>query len=411
MDEQAHAARAARALGGGDRGRLRAVVRSADRHRSIVTLVVVVALVVVTGWTGIGAILARSDRHSAVHSPAATCTAPDAPPSAIASSQVGGWPYNLLVAGTFASVTASSSSLYALQACGAQETELRVLELAVNGRVEAVSGGFARAALLTSSLTLAGGSLYVGTARLDLAGPTDAGPYVLTLYRLDPSTLRVLGSRSLGRGYGLFLVGTGGEVLASTGSSLLAVQGRSLSWRRLASFGSSIAQHMAVSDSSPDVAVSLFDPGSSGAATGGRIELLDDASGAVVAVDDLDAGAAVESMAFGADGLFAAIGTGGSSEVRRLDLPGLSPAGGEPGTPTGLAATLESITLDGTGGIVWASELTALVCLDPLTGAELASTTPKSPVTEVVAAGADDIALTGPGIGVLAAPAGCRAPG
>jgi hypothetical protein len=410
VDEQAHAARAARALGSGDRGRFRVVARSAGRHRSIVTVVVVVALVIVTGWTGIGAILARSDRHSAVHSPAATCTAPDAPPSAIASSQVGAWPYNLLVAGTFASVTASTSSLYALQACGAQETELRVVELAVSGRIEAVSGGFERSALLTSSLTLADGALYVGTARLDLSGPTNAGPYLLTIYRLDPSTLQVLGSRPLGRGYGLSLVGTGGVILASTGSSLLAVQSRSLSWRTLASFGSSIAQHMAASGSSPYVAVSLIDPGASAAATGGRIELLEVASGAVVAMDDLGAGAAVESMALSSGGLFVAIGTGASSQVRRLELPALSPAGSEPGTPTGLATTLESITLDGTGGAVWATELTALVCLDPLTGAELASTTPKSPVTEVVVAGADDIALTGPGIGVLGAPADCRAP-
>jgi len=410
VDEQAHAAHESRPLSRRNRRRLWAVERSAGRHRSVTTLVVVVALVVVMGWTGIGAILARSDRHFVVHSPAATCTAPDAPPSAIASSHLGGWPYNLLVAGTFASLTASKSSLYALQACGAQETELRVLELAFDGRVEAVSGGMERAALLTSSLTLADGFLYVGAARLDLSGAQNAGPYLLTLYRLDPSSLQVLGSRQLGRGYGISLVATGGVILASTGSSLLAVHSRSLAWRTLASFGTSIAQHVAGCGSSPYVAVSLFDPGASAADTGGRIELLDVASGALVATEHLGAGASVESMALGSGGLFVAIETGASSQVRRLEVPTLGPPGSEPGTPTGMTVTLESITLDGTGAAVWATELTALVCLDPLTGGELASTTPKSPVNEVVVAGANTIALTGPGIGLLAAPAACRSP-
>lgn len=411
MDEQDAAARQGSFHGKGAAA-LSLGRTAADRRRSLTVLVTVVAFAVVSAGSGLTAVLARSARHGQPAGPAAGCLAPNATPAAAASDHVGGWGFDLVEPGTFGSVVTSSSALYALQACGSEETQLRVLEIGDSGKI-VVSAFFDRAALLTSSLTLAGGSLYVGTARLDLAGPLSSPPYLLRVYRLDPSTLRILGSRAIGRGFGLSLAATAGggrdsTVLASTGRSLLAFRAGSLTPRSLASFGSSVAQHLAVSGVSPLVAVSLSAPSVAASDAGARIELFDVATGRLVSSLNLGGGAVVESMALGTGGVFVATSSGLASSVRLLRLPLRRTSRPNTGAATGMPATLSSIALEASGPTVWAIGEPSLACLDPSTGRLLAFTALTSPLQDVIVLRATSDAVTAAGIGVLASPAVCR---
>ncbi len=412
MDEQDGAARQRRFHGKGaaavSLGRT-----AAGRRRSLTVLVAVVAFALVSAGSGLTGVLARSARHGERAGPAAGCLAPNATPAPVAEDHLGGWGFDLVEPGTFGAVVSSSSALYALQACGAEETQLRVLEIGRNGNI-VVSAFFERAALLTSSLTLAGGSLYVGTARLDLAGPLSSPPYLLTVYRLDASTLQVMGSRAIGRGFGLWLDATadggrGATVLASTGRSLLSFRAGSLTPRWLASFGSSVAQHLAVGTASPLVAVSLSAPSVAASEAGARIELFDVATGRMASSLRLGGGAVVESMALGSGGLFVAVSSGLASTVRLLPLPLPGAGRPNPAAATGMPAALGSITLDASGPTVWAIDESGLACLDPSTGRLLAITALSSPLQGVIVLGAASDAVTGSGIGVLASPPACRA--
>lgn len=404
MDDQESAVRAARPGG-----------------RSITVLAVVAVCVVITGGTGLTAILVRTTRHSTVRSVAAGCVAPQVAPSvgsaAVASRRLDGWAFDFLEPGTFGSVVAGpGSSLYALQACGTEETEVRVLHLDTDGDVAEVSPTFHRAALLTSSLVLDGGSLYLGAARLDLSGPPTEAPYDLTLYRLSASSLQVLGSRPLGRGYGLSLsLSDAGlpdaTVVASTGEVLLAVRPGAVTPRTLTTFGRELAQHVATDPDEPDVVVSLSAPGAALAAAGAAIEVIDTVTGDVVSSDHLSPGSQIESLAFGGGELFAAISDGMSTDVRRFAVPGAESTGPGQGLPTGISATLEVISLDGGATAVWATDLTTLSCLDSASGRVLgsASSSSSSPsVSGVVVSGAMTYAVTSSGIGLLGVPSACR---
>jgi hypothetical protein len=382
-----------------------------------VLTVVVACAVIAGGATGLTAIVARTSRRATVHSLAASCVAPQASPAGVASDHLGAWTFNLLEAGTFGSVVSATSGLYALQACGTEETELRVLRIDTSGKVLGVSADFKRAALLTSSLAIADGSLYVGTAQLDISGPGGSAPYDLTLYRLDLQTLRVLGSRSMGRGYGLSLFGGAGarsgpayaqSLLASTGEALLAVSPDSLQATILASFGGSIGQRVSVEPGLRYVAVSLFSPGAVPPAATASIELFDLASRRVVSSVQLKSGSDVESLALGRTGLWASIGDGMSTQLWRYTVPAL----GASGAPTGVPATLQTIDLSQTGDVVWLWGSTLLGCADASTGRLLASTTPagspSASVSATVEAGSDTVAVTPAGIGTVGAPTACR---
>lgn len=394
------------------------------RRRWLAALAALVACILIAGGTGLAAILTRSSRQAIDDSPAATCVAPGTPPVAAAPGGSGRGSFELLDPGTFGSVAASSSNLYALQACGIEETSLRVLRIGGGGKVLAVSAGFPRAALLTSSLLLTGGSLYVGAARLDLSAPLSSGQYALTLYRLSAASLKLLGSEQLGRGYGLSLAatataaatgGAGATVLVSTGRSLLAMRSGSLSARTLATLRNSISQHIAAGGLSPYVAVSLFTPAAPLAETGGRVELFDLVTDRLVAAVRLAAGAEVESMATGDNSLFIAVVSGSTSEVRRLALPSLTALPAHAGTASamarGMPLTLEPVGLNRSGGVVWARELTGLVCLDISSGEALGPMVPTPAVSQVLVSGATTYAVSAAGIGVLAAPASCRRAG
>jgi hypothetical protein len=364
--------------------------------------------------------LVRSTRHTGVRSVAASCVAPEAAPAlgsaAVGSRRLDGLGFNLLESGTFGSVVPGPrSTLYALQACGTEETELRVLHLSANGDVLAVSSSFERAALLTSSLAIDDGSLYLGAARLDLSGSPADAPYALTLYRLSAPGLEVLGSRSLGRGFGLSLLASdqghaGSTVVASTGHMLLAVRSGTLTVTTLAGFGQSIAQHVSADTDAPYAAVSVFEPGSSRVSPGATVELIDTATGRVVSLARLAGALQVDSLAFGAGVLFAAVSDGMSTEVKRFGVPALVSPGWATGRTTGIPATLETMSLDGAAGVVWATDQTALVCLDASTGRVLSSATSSSSsaaVSGVVASGSGTYAVTSSGIGVLDVPAAC----
>jgi len=405
---------------------------SRGRHRGLRTVltIVVACAVVFGGATSLRAILTRSSRHATTPSPAATCTAPDIPPSAIAVDHLGGWHYDVTAEGTFGSVVvASPSVMYAIQACGAEETELRIIRFD-SSRPVTVSASLGHFAFLTSSLVLSEGALFFGGARLDLSGPSTAPPYELTVYLVNPVTLKVVGSRSLGRGYGLALISTsvgeaGGRaasVVASTGRALIRVDPDALGIHTIASFGRSVAQHMAGEAGSPYVAVSLLTPGATPPAETAGIELLDLASGRVVSSVGLPSGSDPESLVLGPGGLWASIGSGLSTEVRRYSVPGLSPYGS--GSAADVVTSLQAITLSetpgasgsgkspGTAATLWMEGLTLLACAQGSTGKVLAATTlggtPPPSATEIVAAGSSTYAITQAAIGTLTAPAACR---
>jgi hypothetical protein len=84
------------------------------------------------------------------------------------------------------------------------------------------------------------------------------------------------------------------------------------------------------------------------------------------------------------------------------------PAGG---VPSGMPATLETVSLDDTGGTLWAADLTTLTCLDSSTGRLLSSWQPAPSslsVNSVVAAGPEIYGVTASGIGLLESPTACR---
>lgn len=435
MDEHESAARSARpptgsrgaTAGRGTLWSFRSDRRDANRPRhrrhSLKVLWVVAACAVITGGTGLTAVLARSSGHAGLAGLAASCVAPEtepvSAPADVASDSLDGLGFRLSEPGTFGSVAAGpGSSVYALQACGTEETQLRVLHVDGNDKVVAASEGFDRAALLTSSLVLQGGVLYVGAARLDLSGPAIDAPYDLTLYLLSASNLQVLGSRFLGRGDGLSLsvsdLGrTDAAVLVSTGEKLLALRSGTLSPRTLATFGPSVAQHLSGDPHAPYAAVSVFAPGTPAADAGATVELIDTVTADVVSSARLPDGSQVESLAFGDDRLFVAVGDDASTQVRRFGIPALVSSGSpasERGLPTGLPTTLQTIALDATGTAVWAMGISMMACLDPSTGRVLASAASSSwsaSPSAVIAAGPTTYVVTSSGIGQLASPVAC----
>ncbi|HEV8065009.1 MAG TPA: hypothetical protein VGP46_09265, partial [Acidimicrobiales bacterium] len=237
-------------------------------------------------------------------------------------------------------------------------------------------------------------------------------PYQLTLYRLDPSTLRPASWRHLGRGYRLTLSAdpeSPQDILAATGGALLEVQAPSLATRVVASFTKAVVQHVAVESGSPDVAVSLLSPAEPGSAEDASIETIDLETGGLVATYNLPAAADPESIAFAGGRLWASVGQGLSTQVMRLSLPGLLLVA--PGRP--VTTGLETISLAVSGDVVWMYGLTFLECATAAGGREAASAVIKSPpaaaVLEVTSNGQQAYVVTEAGIGTVPIPSGCTA--
>ncbi|MHB1510679.1 MAG: hypothetical protein ACYCST_18260 [Acidimicrobiales bacterium] len=389
------------------------------RPRGPWAVLIVIACVVIAAGTGLRLELVHPADASHVASSNTACASPALPPLGVTAGRGTTPGFDLLAAGAFGSMVASGPTLYALQACGLQETELRVVELSETGTVLAVSAGIPRAALLTSSLAVVDGSAFVAAARLNLSGPASAGPYVLTLYRMHASNLHLTGSREIGRGYGLSVAtsdagAAGATLVASTGRSLLTVSPESLSLRKVASFGAEVGQRIATSESSHYVAVSLFSPAAVLGSTDAKVELFNVDAAKLVSSFRLGPGGVVESMTIAGNALFIAAGMGpeSSTEVLRLSVPSLRRSSGQPvpgrRTGTGFPATLESVGLHDGGSAVWAAETSSLSCIDPATGRDLGSVASPSPVSDVVILAKRTYVLTAAGIGTLVTPSRCR---
>ncbi len=385
------------------------------------TLVMVCALIV-GGATALAVGLSKGSdgqsRRIAVAgrkaSAPAACPPSGARPDPADPTTVGRWPYKLIEKGTFGSVVSGApGTAFAIEACGTFESELRVVRMSLDGSdlVQAASP-FVRAALLTSSLVSSGGSLYLGAARLDLAGPRSSAPYELTVYRLDPATMTFIASRALGRGYGLSLLATGSELVAATGSSLIRIGPALLTARRLAGFGPSVAQHVATDGATGDYAVGLFTPGVAAPGAGARIELVAGSTGHIISSVILPAGSDPESLAVAGGRLWAAVGDGLSTTVHVYDLPALSPIGsGRSKTAWRPLTAPESIALDTTAGSVWARGLSVVECSSATNGELLATTDQSGPapvfLSQLFQSGAALYAVSPAGIGRLFPAASC----
>jgi len=388
-----------------------------DRPSAVPFVALALALALVAGGAAAGVSFLGSPAGSTGGRPRPvseaawrSCRPPDLGPVVPAPVRLGSWPYRLLVPGTFGVVTSGpGDDLELLQACGAEETALRVVRLSPAGRVLAVSRMFPRAALLASALLAVPGALFLATARLDLSGQVSLPPYELALYRLDPSSLAVRSSAALGRGSGAELVSAAGQVLVGTGGSLLELASSSpLETRLLFSFGRSDLEHLVAGDGSL-VLLSTLVPGATGPAATTRLETLRATrSGAkVVAERDLPPGSSVQALAVSGATAVVAGGSGALSRVVALRLPSLAPASG----PGSLAASLDAVGLDVTGRTLWVRTVTSLECRAGATGAFLASTqlsgSPAPVVTGVFRNSEGTFALTGAGLGRLTAPSAC----
>jgi hypothetical protein len=120
--------------------------------------------------------------------------------------------------GDFEMIAAANGSLFALEACGAEESSLRVVEMKAGNGAAIASQSFERAAPIASAIGVTGNDVFFGVSRLALGGSADRPPYRLSLVELDPRTLDVAKTIGLGRGYGLSLLpGRDGSLLVATG--------------------------------------------------------------------------------------------------------------------------------------------------------------------------------------------------
>lgn len=359
---------------------LRPLLAAARLHwRSLVSLVVAVCVVAASALV-IALHTASPSRHAAGTTPTASRPAPC--PSAVTSSptaapeRIGSWPLRPVMKGTFVALSAGQGQrLFALEACGTEESSLRVVEIdASSEKVEAYSSRFVRAAPLVSAIAADGASLYVGTSRLALKGSGDAPPYELTVHELSPSTLRQERSLRLGRGYGLSLFPLAdGDLLVSTGRELEQITPRGRV-TVVASFPGVVVQHAVLVPGTGDVLVSLFTPSALPPKPSSELALVDLRTGAVLSFEALPVGREVESLEVAGAVALVAVENGATSELERVSVaPALSDL---PAVSQVLPATLSSVALAPAGGRVFAFGATTMACLLPGTGAVVGSTDP-----------------------------------
>jgi hypothetical protein len=389
------------------------LARSWAKSRTSVRLLTLVGVcaVVAAGATGLDVMTAHRGNHAPATGPATDCAAPQAALAGTTPNHLGVWPYTLLEAGTFSSVTAGEGgALYAIQACGAEEAALRVVMINGGGKSIRASQLFEHDALLTSSLVEVGGELYFGAAKLDLTGDESAPPYNLTLYRLDAKTLLVTGTRALGRGYSISLYAdpiSPFDLLASTGSALLLLDRASLSPRVVTTLSKAVVQHVAVQAGSSNVALSVFSPAVAASAEDAFIEIVDLATDDFVSSYRLPDAADPESLTFAGGDLWASIGQGLSTQVERFSLPGLQLV--DHGRP--VTTGLQTISLGQSGSTVWMYGLTFVACALASTAEQATATviksSPASSVLGVTLAGRQAYVITQAGIGTVPIPAAC----
>lgn len=393
-----------------DRRRTSRAGRKRLGARSLVASGVAIAAVVV----GVAVLLLASGRSHPSRGPGRhavealpPCTRPTAVGTTSVPTRLGTWPFHLLVSGTFSALTAApDGDLVALQACGADESSLRLLELNPSTDTAAASARFAHVAPVASAIAATGNWLWFAMSRLALHGGTDEPPYRLSLARLDPSNMRVEQTVSLGRGYGLTLAENGGSLLVSTGRQLLQVDGHG-SVRAVASFPKAVAQQLAPVAGSERAIVSLFDPTAIPPRSSTSLALVDTSTGSLVSSHSLGAGQEVEAVEAGPGRVTVTVSAGGSSQVRAYGANDLRPL-----TPPhhGVATTLTRLSLGDGPSHVFVYGSTTLACTSARSGEVLASTTPRTAaqsVTSLVQDRSGTYALTPAGIGRVTAPDRC----
>ncbi len=333
------------------------------------------------------------------------CAAPVTASPVSAPARIGSWPFHLLAGGVFPAVAADGTRALALQACGAEESSLRVVEFDPSTGSSVVSPPFTRAAPIASAVAASRGAVWFGESRLALEGASDTPPYELALVELRPRTLAPERTVRLGRGYGLSLLDAPGGLVVSTGRQLLAVDAAGRV-RQIASFPGVVVQRIATVPGGA-VLASLFRPSAVGPASSTRLTVVDLASGAMTASTDLPGGAEVESLAVGARAALVAVSRNGSTSLERFAVPSLrhlsdlSPS---------LPATLASLNLSAGHGAVFAFGATTVACLAPSAGRVAASTTPRDAaenITSLADVSGELIAALPAGIGGLEAPSRC----
>ena len=336
------------------------------------------------------------------------CARPTAVGPTSVPARLGNWPFHLLVSGTFSALTAApNGDLLALQACGADESSLRLLELDPSTDTAAASARFAHVAPVASAVAANRSGLFFGMSRLALHGGAAEPPYRLSLARIDPANMKLEQTVPLGRGYGLTLAdGNGGAVLVSTGRQLLEVD-KAGSVRAIASFPKAVAQELASIPGSDRALVSLFDPTAIPPRSSTALAVIDTTTGALVSSRSLAAGQEVESLEAGPRRATVTVSTGGSSQVRAYGMSDLHPLSAP---HHGVATTLTRLSLGGDESHVFVYGATTLACTSSGSGEVLASTTPRTAaqsVSSVVQEASGTYALTPAGIGRVAVPRSC----
>lgn len=369
----------------------------------------------------------------------APCATPQTASPAPVPHSLGRWPFHMLAQGVFSAVaSAPHGAVVALQACGADESSLRVVSLSPKGAVLAVSPHFHHIAPVASALAVTSDAVFVGEARLELGASTTEPPYRLSLVELDPRTLAPRRTFCLGRGYGVELDLAGGSgLLVSTGRQLLELgAGGRLS--PIAGFPGVVVQHVAAVPGTSLALVSVFAPAAVPPVPATRLALVDLRRHVVVSSLAMPAADEVESLAASRHNALVAVSTGGTTSVEALLLaPRLRARPVAPGgvpstlTPLGLASGASPAaghpSTSGSSGTYFVAGSALLGCTAP-SGHVLASTAPKgvgedvsalaveSPGSSPAATGASPAArrallsaavVVPAGVGVVEAPSAC----
>ncbi len=378
------------------------------RRRLLSTSLSLLAALVVAGC--VLTALRLSDKTRAAPPPAAAAAAGQCSPVAggagrPVSSHLGAWRYELTAAGTFYDlIPGPRERLVALQACGREETSLRLSLLSSAGRLLSSSRQFPRAAPLASSAAVSGRSIWLGTGVLAFDKAAAEAPYRLYCYLLD-SKLSVLRRLSLGRGYGLELAaGPAGSAIASTGRAIIRISARGQA-ERVAAFPGEVVQHMALLPGGRQLLLSLFRPGAVPPVSSSSLALLDLANGHISSRLPLPAGEEVGSLVPARAGALLVLGDGTSQHLARLARLAPLTLSAEGSSTTSLA----SLALLPVGGPVILAGLSGLTCVSP--SGHLGPTTRPQGGMEVPTAMAmsrrSAYAITPAGIGRLALPEGC----
>lgn len=386
--------------------------RSLARRSTLISLLVA-ATVIAAGITVVAFRVSRTvapiGPHATVPTLLPPCRTPTTASSAATPTALGSWPYRVTLHGDFEMIAAADGSLFALEACGAEESSLRVVEMKAGNGAAIASQSFERAAPIASAIGVTGNDVFFGVSRLALGGSADRPPYRLSLVELDPRTLDVAKTIGLGRGYGLSLLpGRDGSLLVATGRSLVEVTSTG-EVRRIASFGV-VLQHTALVPGTDEALVTLFTPSAVAPAPSTELALVDLATGSIVSHLELPAGDEVLSLAAVETSALVAVSDGESTEVERYTDEDPERRLKALGHARVLPTTLAPVSLLASGQAIFAAGLSTLTCTNASNGDAEASTSPKGAaevMTGIAQLGSSTYAVTAAGLGLLRLPAAC----